>query len=139
MATPLQSQPLTPPPAYTDTAPSTFVIAHPASPMPAYPDQGYFAPLSSPPLSSNQLALPAFPQNPSHPNFGPTPISSSQQQGLLSIPLPYYDPRSPYAIEQAISRARRRFIEGVLCAVGILAAVSLLVVGQAWAERKTWH
>lgn len=138
MATASQSQPLTPnpPPAYTDSLP-TFIITFPTSPMPQYPDQGYFAPLSSPPLSSSPLALPAFSQNPPQSHFGPTPISSSQQQGLLNIPLPYYDPRSPYAIEQALSRARWRFFGGFLCAVGILATVTagMLVGEESWRLR----
>jgi hypothetical protein len=137
MATASQSQPLqvTPPPTYFDSVSTKFVITHPASPMPTYSDQGYFAPLSSPPLSANPLALPAFPQNPPQTHFGPTPISNSQQQGLLNIPLPYYDPRSPYAIEQAISRARWRFIGGLLYAVGIFAVVGMFVGAESWGRH----
>ncbi|KIM75015.1 hypothetical protein PILCRDRAFT_690165 [Piloderma croceum F 1598] len=79
------------------------------TPPPAYSeDQPFFAPLPSPPSHSHTL-------------FGPTPIS--QQQGLL---IPYYDQHSPYAIEQAASRARWRFFGGILWAVGIFGIVSVI-------------
>jgi hypothetical protein len=57
-------------------------------------------------------------------NFGPTPLLQSEPTlGLL----PYYDPRSPYAIAEATTRARWRFICASLWAVGIIAL--LLAVG----------
>ncbi|KAG2155062.1 uncharacterized protein EDB93DRAFT_1063890, partial [Suillus bovinus] len=57
------------------------------------------------------------------PHFGPTPLLQSDPTlGLL----PYYDLRSPYAIAEATSRARWRFINASLWATVIfmwLAAV----------------
>ncbi|OJA19321.1 hypothetical protein AZE42_00414 [Rhizopogon vesiculosus] len=58
------------------------------------------------------------------PHFGPTPLLQSEPTlGLL----PYYDPRSPYAIAEATTRAQRRFICASLWAVGII--MLLLAVG----------
>jgi hypothetical protein len=52
------------------------------------------------------------------PHFGPTPLLQSDPTlGLL----PYYDPRSPYAIAEATTRARWRFICASLWTVGIIA------------------
>jgi hypothetical protein len=54
---------------------------------------------------------------PPPPHFGPTPLLTSDPTlGLL----PYYDPRSPYAIAEAASRARWRFIGASLWAIGIV-------------------
>lgn len=51
------------------------------------------------------------------PHFGPTPLLHSDPTlGLL----PYYDLRSPYAIAEATSRARWRFICASLWATGIV-------------------
>jgi len=138
---PQANKPVTPPPAYADSE-STFAIPQPggtaggaAGPMPSHhntSEQGYFAPLASPPMMSNQLALPHYQQS----HYGPTPISTSQQQGLLSIPLPYYDPHSPYAIAQASSRARWRFFAGLLFALGVLAVISALLGDGIEATRR---
>ena len=116
-----QSKTPTPPPAYSEADSQFAVTAVPQSGptvMPSYADQPFFAPLPSPPSHPHTL-------------FGPTPIS--QQQGLL---IPYYDQHSPYAIEQAASRARWRFFGGILCAAGIFGIV--LVVGgvQVLAGRR---
>ncbi|KAG2369731.1 hypothetical protein BDR07DRAFT_1388199 [Suillus spraguei] len=60
------------------------------------------------------------------PHFGPTPLLQSDPTlGLL----PYYDPRSPYAIAEATSRARWRFICASLWAIGI---VMWVVAGGAF-------
>ncbi|KIJ69933.1 hypothetical protein HYDPIDRAFT_104595 [Hydnomerulius pinastri MD-312] len=65
------------------------------------------------------------------PHFGPTPLMQSQPTlGLL----PYYDPRSPYSVEAAASRARWRFIGAALWAVGLI--VLLLVVGAMRGLRE---
>ncbi|KAG0709900.1 hypothetical protein DFH29DRAFT_20527 [Suillus ampliporus] len=58
------------------------------------------------------------------PQFGPTPLLHSDPTlGLL----PYYDLHSPYAIAEATSRARWRFVCASLWAVGVM--MLLLVVG----------
>ena len=57
---------------------------------------------------------------PAHAGYGPTPIA---QQAQL---LPYYDPRSPYAVTAANQRARWRFIEAAVWAVVILSVVSFV-------------
>lgn len=119
--------PGTPPPPYDSAA------AGLGGPM-ADSDQPYFAPLSSPPHPPNSL-YPATPAaGPTHPLFGPTPIS--QQQGLL---IPYYDPRSPYAIEQAGSRTRWRFIGALFWSVGILAVIVVLTGAQVWTGGRRWN
>ena len=121
MPTQSQSKPPTPPPAYSE-ADSLFAVppVPQSGPMPSYADQPFFAPLPSPPSHPHAL-------------FGPTPIS--QQQGLL---IPYYDQRSPYAIEQATSRARWRFFGGVLWALGIFAIVLVIGGVQIWAGQRRW-
>ncbi|KAI0638597.1 hypothetical protein C8Q77DRAFT_1154219 [Trametes polyzona] len=97
-------KPLTPPPAYSE---------HPD------PGQQHVSPnhsSSTSPYSPSGAPLPF----PAHAGYGPTPIA--QQTQLL----PYYDPRSPYAIAEAAARARWRFIEAVLWAVFILGVVSFV-------------
>lgn len=55
--------------------------------------------------------------------FGPTPLVQSQPTlGLL----PYYDPHSPYSIEAATSRARRRFIGATFWAIGLIVCLFLI-------------
>ncbi|KAI8982776.1 hypothetical protein BD414DRAFT_491094 [Trametes punicea] len=95
---------LTPPPAYSE---------HPDSQLPQPPPN---TSASASPYTAVGAPLPF----PAHAGYGPTPIA--QQTQLL----PYYDPRSPYAIAEANSRARWRFIEAVLWAVIILGFVSFL-------------
>ncbi|KAI0774737.1 hypothetical protein BD413DRAFT_670087 [Trametes elegans] len=95
-------KPLTPPPAYSE---------HPqANEQSASPHQS----TSTSPYTPVGPPLPF----PVHAGYGPTPIA--QQTELL----PYYDPWSPYAVAEATSRARWRFIEAVLWAVSILAVPS---------------
>ncbi|KZT06521.1 uncharacterized protein LAESUDRAFT_653366 [Laetiporus sulphureus 93-53] len=77
------------------------------------------------PQSHNTMNSPSPAPVPSHVGYGPTPIP--QQTHLL----PYYDPRSPHAVQEATRRARRRFIEAFLCAIGILALISLLTGVEA--------
>src|ERR1700733_12991268 len=124
MAAQSQSKAPTPPPAYSEGDSQFAVTAVPQSgptAMPSYADQPFFAPLPSPPSHSHTL-------------FGPTPIS--QQQGLL---IPYYDQHSPYAIEQAASRARWRFFGGILWAVSIFGIASVIGGVQFWAGGRRWH
>jgi len=116
------SKPPTPPPIYSE-ADSIFTVTPlpqpgPTFPMPLYADQPFFAPLPSPPSHPHTL-------------FGPTPIS--QQQGLL---IPYYDQRSPYAIEQAVSRARWRFFGGLMWACGIYIIGFIIGGVQIWAIQR---
>ncbi|KAH8118665.1 hypothetical protein DFH11DRAFT_692710 [Phellopilus nigrolimitatus] len=111
-------------------------IVKPDSPPPAY---SAIPSIASPALSANQSASSSYSQPslvpaPSGPPFaihqhnphtyGPTPIL--QQQAAL---LPYYDPRSPYSIEQAVSRARWRFVGAILWAIGIWIAFGLVTGG----------
>lgn len=97
-------KPPTPPPAYSE---------HPAP-------QQHLSPNQSTSASPNTSVGPPLPF-PAHAGYGPTPILAQQTQLL-----PYYDPRSPYAMAEASSRARWRFIEAVLWAVIILSAVSFV-------------
>ncbi|KAI0371513.1 hypothetical protein BV20DRAFT_965265 [Pilatotrama ljubarskyi] len=95
-------KPITPPPAYSE---------HPE------PHQHHLSPQQSASTSPYTPIGPQLPL-PGHSGYGPTPIA--QQTQLL----PYYDPRSPHAQEEAARRARWRFIEAVLWAVFILGLVS---------------
>lgn len=97
-----QSKPSSPPPPYTEIADPALY----AQPSTSVPVGGPNAPASSP-----------FPTRTA---YGPTPI---QQQTQL---LPYYDPRSPYAIAEANSRARWRFLVAFVWAVALVALMSLL-------------
>ncbi|KAL5507916.1 hypothetical protein ACEPAH_5534 [Sanghuangporus vaninii] len=82
------------------------------------------APSSTLPFPVYGTSFPSeLPEHPQHQVYGPTPLPQQLQQGAL---LPYYDPRSPYAMEQAVSRARWRFIGALLWAIGIYAAFGLL-------------
>ncbi|OSD04437.1 hypothetical protein PYCCODRAFT_1476002 [Trametes coccinea BRFM310] len=100
----LSGKPPTPPPAYSEQP-----EGHQQH---STPDQS----ASTSPYTPIGAPLPF----PAHAGYGPTPIP--QQTQLL----PYYDPRSPYALAAARSRARWRFIEAVLWAVVILGFVSFL-------------
>lgn len=66
---------------------------------------------------------------------GPTPITSYFPVGVVSPDgqtvafLPYHDPRSPYAIDQAIVRARRRFFGALLWALAIYIVMGGFVGG----------
>ena len=69
----------------------------------------------------------------SHPHvYGPTPLP----QTVGSV-LPYYDPRSPYSLEQAGRRARWRFFGALIWALGIWTAIGL-VTGSIIVERRHW-
>ncbi|KZP03940.1 hypothetical protein FIBSPDRAFT_878991 [Athelia psychrophila] len=121
-----QSDPSSPPPAYSEsTMPGpgstsrSYPVADQSSASRLYADQGFFAPLSSPPMPTHHL-------------FGPTPIAQ-QQEALL----PYYDSRSPYAVGQASSRARWRFIGAVFYALIIWMAL-LVVLGVEIPEAGRW-
>ncbi|KAI0650844.1 hypothetical protein C8Q79DRAFT_945346 [Trametes meyenii] len=107
----LSGKPLTPPPAYSE---------HPQM----YPQR----------TSANQSAStsPYTPVGqplpfPAHAGYGPTPIA--QQTQLL----PYYDPRSQYAVEEATTRATWRFIEAVLWALLTLGlAMGFMSLAVGW-------
>lgn len=75
---------------------------------------------SSDPYAFPNPAFIPVPQH--HPAYGPTPITSQEQR----LVLPYYDPRSPHAMQQARSRARWRFFSALLCAFGIWVAVGIV-------------
>lgn len=103
---------LLPPTSSPDSPPPSGTI------QPSSVDQPFFAPLSSPPLLPNATLY----STSTTPLFGPTPIS--QQQGML---LPYYDPRSPYSIEQADARTKWRFLGALFWAIIILSALALVI------------
>jgi len=65
--------------------------------------------------------------------YGPTPI---QQQTQL---LPYYDPRSPYAMAEANSRARWRFITAFLWAVALVGLMSFLTGYEVSLRMRDMH
>lgn len=67
------------------------------------------------------------PPPPSQRVYGPTPLAASQS--AMTTVLPYYDPRSPWAMEAAASRARRRFFGALLWAFVIWLAIGSLVGG----------
>ncbi|KAH9854934.1 hypothetical protein C2E23DRAFT_883481 [Lenzites betulinus] len=98
-------KPVTPPPAYSEQPEAHQQHLSPNQSTSASP----YTPVAAP------LPFPA------HAGYGPTPIAHQAQL------LPYYDPRSPHAMEEAASRARWRFVEAVLWAVFILSAVSFVM------------
>ncbi|EGO02387.1 hypothetical protein SERLA73DRAFT_178302, partial [Serpula lacrymans var. lacrymans S7.3] len=103
-------KPDTPPPAYTDYIPEESQPSGSGSsstpPPPFSGAPSYF--------QSQSHRLAPGPPYPNPPLFGPTPLG--QDQPTLGL-LPYYDPRSPYAVAAAASRARWRFVGAALWAV----------------------
>ncbi|KAI0711052.1 hypothetical protein C8T65DRAFT_648007 [Cerioporus squamosus] len=124
-ATQQSGKPTTPPPAYSE---------HPEAHQ-QHLSANQAAPSTSTSSPVSPLAFPAH-----TPYYGPTPIA---QQAQL---LPYYDPRSPYAVAEANHRARWRFISAAIWAVAILTFVSFMMgleveairAGEARAEAGTF-
>lgn len=130
---------------------SSTSIPKPPSPPPSYTevDASQYSGSSRPPVSShhnhqhhshqhqhghhhNALGSPlAFP---AHPGYGPTPIANQHTHVL-----PYYDPRSPYAIAEANSRARWRFVGAFIWALLILAILSVLCGVEVQIQRQPWR
>lgn len=108
-----QDTPPTPPPEYTNV-PSIATVPSQQSATTVSETAAY-------PFPTPQPYIPHHPQA----AYGPTPIL--QQPGTL----PYYDPRSPFATEQAISRARWRFFWAMVWAFGIWIAIGLVTGGVA--------
>lgn len=100
----------------------------PSSPPPAYTE---IDPAQLPSSSATPHSPTAFS---THTGYGPTAITA-QQQTIL----PYYDPRSPYALEEATSRARWRFIGALFWAVLILALTSFLLGVEVDIQREPWR
>jgi hypothetical protein len=101
-------------------------MAQSSKPNPSTPPPGYEETLKGAP-STSQQATPAGasssaagPAPAAPPPAGPTPITA---QGAHL--LPFHDPRSPYALQQAVSRARWRFFGAFMIAW----AISLLFGG----------
>ena len=69
-----------------------------------------------------------------HSGYGPTNII--QQQTHL---LPYYDPRSPYAVAEASSRARWRFVGAFCWAILILAVASAVLGVEIDIQNNPWN
>ena len=104
----------------------------PLNPPPAYSEHPEPHQLSANQAGSTSTSSPVSPglSFPAHaPYYGPTPIA--QQTQLL----PYYDPRSPYAVAEANHRARWRFITAALWAVAILTFVSFITGWEVEAMR----
>ncbi|KAH7887513.1 hypothetical protein F5I97DRAFT_1860956 [Phlebopus sp. FC_14] len=102
--------PDTPPPPYSIRVPEHHSQGPPSSQHSPQSMPGHY-PHRDPSLFSSSSG----PQFVSPPHFGPTPLMQSQGLGLL----PYYDPRSPYSVEAATTRARWRFIGAALWAIGL--------------------
>ncbi|KIJ20399.1 hypothetical protein PAXINDRAFT_166459 [Paxillus involutus ATCC 200175] len=114
------ANPDTPPPAYSIRVPNLQQGPPSSQHSPASTMPGYF-----PNRAQSLFSSSSGPHFAPPPHFGPTPLMQSQPTlGLL----PYYDPRSPYAIEAATSRARWRFIRASLWAVCLIGCL-LLVAG----------
>jgi hypothetical protein len=106
-----QSKPSSPPPAYTEVDPALL------------------------PSSSGTSSSPTgFTTRTGTTGYGPTSITA-QQQTIL----PYYDPRSPHALAEAMSRARWRFLGALFWAVLILACTSLLLGIEVDIQRQPWR
>lgn len=112
-----------PPPAYS-AIPSIDSAATDRSPERPSSSQAPSAPLPFPVYGTSFPS--ELPEHTQHQAYGPTPLPQQLQQGTL---LPYYDPRSPYAMEQAVSRARWRFVGAFLWAIGIYAACGFITGG----------
>ena len=82
-------------------------------------------------MDSQFIPSPAFP---THAGYGPTNIIQQATHVL-----PYYDPRSPYAIAEANSRARWRFVGAVCWAVLILALMSLVTGWEIDVHNNPWN
>ena len=122
---PMENRKDSPPPAYSDI-PSIPTDSHSAQPSvaPSTAPSG-LNPIETP------FAGPAFHHHNVHSHtfvYGPTPFPHQSQNGVL-LPLPYYDPHSPYSMEQAISRARWRFFGALLWAIGIWIAFGIVTGG----------
>lgn len=114
-----------PPPAYSTIpsipSPAPSPTQHSSSTATANPQDSLAAQYAY----NNDSGAPGFQPHAHHAHaHGPTPIA--QQQGAL---LPYYDPRSPYSMDQAVSCARWRFIGAILWALGIWVAFGIVTGG----------
>ena len=99
-----------------------------ADPNTLGPPPAYNEVVAEPSTSNNRLEEQTIPDLSTQPTrrtdvYGPTPIAQTQTV------LPYYDPRSPYMREQAIIRARWRFMEALAWALGIWVAVGIVTGG----------
>lgn len=118
--------------AHIGDLPAMVSSPKPSSPPPAYTeiDQGQSSEVSR---MDNNGPFPSA-SFPEHSGYGPTNII--QQQANL---LPYYDPRSPYALAEASSRARWRFILAFCWAVLIIATLSILMGAELDIQKNPWN
>ncbi|KAF8504222.1 hypothetical protein JB92DRAFT_781516 [Gautieria morchelliformis] len=79
------------------------------------------------PQPGRQQAYEPMPGPPPQRVYGPTPLAASHAE--TGTVLPYYDPRSPWAMQSATSRARRRFFAALFWGCVIWLAVGSLVGG----------
>ncbi|KZT29426.1 hypothetical protein NEOLEDRAFT_1145164 [Neolentinus lepideus HHB14362 ss-1] len=84
-----------------------------------------------PPYTVEPTALPPASSSQTQAAFGPTPLA--QQQETL---LPYYDPRSPYSVEQAEVRARKRFVGAVVWAFALMFVAGMVTGAGVGARRR---
>jgi len=112
---PQDVNPRTPPPSYASLVP-------PPGPYPTtYP---YYTPTMDGQASTSRV-------------FGPTPLPLNLPSGLvvsgtLLLPYAYYDAAA------ADVRARRRFVESVLCGVGVWLLVGVVLVLEVVGEGGRW-
>jgi len=128
-------------------------------PPPAYTELSSETPSSSTALSSPSAAIgaqqsPLLPNQPVH-NYGPTPIgryypnsiqrpvdgSAINNGGVTVGYLPYYDPSSPHAIEEARRRGRRRFFGALLWVLVIWLILGMIgggITKDLKKKRKHW-
>jgi hypothetical protein len=113
-------KPSSPPPAYVEVDPSQ---QHASSSRPQPPPQS--------------ASYPADPSSLHHTAgyYGPTPILAQQQTHIL----PYYDPRSPYSVTEATSRARWRFLGALFWALLILSVTSAICGMEVEIQRHPWR
>jgi hypothetical protein len=122
------------PPTYAEVAASmprptqsATQASEPANPSHAaeLPPHVYHQPLPQP-----------MPAPPPQRAYGPTPLLAAPQQSQTTTALPYYDPRSPWAMQAAAARARRRFFGALFWGCVIWLAVGSLVGGAVDDARR---
>ncbi|KAF8341506.1 uncharacterized protein EI90DRAFT_3034156 [Cantharellus anzutake] len=152
-----------PPPAYTETPSdvppsSSAPVAVPNNANPATPllSGSVLGPTLTPagaPVMVMGTGLENQHPHHHHQNYGPTPIGQYYPRpphngvgGAVIVAgtgatgtvryLPYYDPNSPYAVEEASRRGRRRFVGAVIWAVAIWCAVGMISGGVAFGASR---
>ena len=130
------------------TSPPTYAAVVASMPRPAQSNAQPIVPANSPAHtyeapSQGMPASPLSPPPPSQRAYGPTPLPVAQSETTATA-LPYYDPRSPWAMQAAIGRAQRRFFGALFWGCVIWLAVGSLVgsavddVRQRRGSGRSW-